>query len=185
MRASLIRYITGRGGSGIGGLSAYLATLEDDFEVLPIDSMFLQQNIQEQVDKTREFIKLGSGNIIANSYGAYLLLLSLIEQPPLPIRVLLLSPVLGRAISEERMLFSRPPREKTLLKAIAEQRLGMPNHMEIVTGAEDEICDPALAAKTGGQLGIEVEILAGEEHMLRPHVVSKYLQRFLYGHGRH
>ena len=180
MRASWIRYITGRGGSGIGGLSAYLATLEDDFEVLPIDSVFLQQDIQEQVDKTREFINLGSGNIIANSYGAYLLLLSLIEQPPLPIRVLLLSPVLGRAISEERMLFSRPPREKTLHKAIAEQRLGIPDHMEIVTGAEDEICDPELAWQVGEQLGISVSILPTEGHMLEPSSVERALRRFLH-----
>ena len=120
-----IRYITGRGGSGIGGLSAYLATLDDDYDVLRIDPEFLQQDIQGQVDSTREFINLESGNVIANSYGAYLLLLSLIDQPRPSIRVLLLSPVLGRAISQERMLLCRRPREKTLHKAIAEQRLGI------------------------------------------------------------
>ena len=116
MGASLIRYITGRGGTGVGGLSAYLATLDDDFDVLAIDPEFLQQDIQGQVDATQDFINLESGNVIANSYGAYLLLLSLIDQPPLPVRTLLPSPVLGRAISEERMLLSRPPREKTLHK---------------------------------------------------------------------
>ena len=175
----MIRYITGRGGSGIGGLSAYLATLDDDYEVLPINSEFLQQDIQGQIDSTREFIKLDSGNVIANSYGAYLLLLSLVDQPPLPIRTLLLSPVLGRAISEERMLFSRPPREKTLHQAIADQRLGMPDHLEIVTGAEDEICDPALARQVGEQLGINVSILPNEGHMLEPASVESALQRFL------
>ena len=77
----MIRYITGRGGSGIGGLSAYLATLDDDYDVLPIDPEFLLQDIQGQVDSTREFINFDSGNVIANSYGAYLLLLSLIDQP--------------------------------------------------------------------------------------------------------
>ena len=179
MGASLIRYITGRGGSGIGGLSAYLATLDDDFDVLPIDPEFLLQDIQGQVDSIREFINLDSGNVIANSYGAYLLLLSLIDQPPLPIRTLLLSPVLGRAISEKRMLFSRPPREKTLHQAIADQRLGMPDHLEIVTGAEDEICDPALARQVGEQLGINVSILPNEGHMLEPASVESALQRFL------
>ena len=63
----MIRYITGRGGSGIGGLSAYLATLDDDFDVLPIDPEFLQQDIQGQVDATRDVINLESGNVIANS----------------------------------------------------------------------------------------------------------------------
>ena len=181
----MLRYITGRGGSGTGGLSAYLKTLDDNYDVLPIDAGFLQHDIQGQIDTVRKFIQLDTANVVANSYGAYLMLLALIDRPPLNIRVLLLSPVLSCAISEERMLFSRPPREKTLHKAIAEQRLGMPDHREIVTGAEDEICDPALATKIGEQLGTKVAILAGEEHMLRPHVVSKYQQHFLYGHGRH
>jgi hypothetical protein len=180
-----ISYITGRGGSGIGGLSAYLATLTDDFDVLPIDPDFLQHDIQLQIDVVRGFINHPAGNVIANSYGAYLLLLSLIDQPPLCVRVLLLSPVLGRAISEERMLLSRPPREKTLHQAIAEQRLGMPDHMEIVTGGEDEICDPLLARRVGEQLGISVSILASEGHMLEPSSVERALQRFLPMGGNH
>ena len=140
---------------------------------------FLAQDIQAQVDTVRAFTQLEDANLIANSYGAYLLLLTLIDQPPLNIRVLLLSPVLGRAISEERMLFSRPPREKTLHQAIAEQRLGVPNHMEIVTGAEDEICDAALARRVGEQLGISLSILPNEGHMLEPSSVERALQRFL------
>jgi len=183
MRA--LRYITGRGGNGKGGLSAYLATLSDDYDVLPIDPDFLAQDIQAQVNTVRAFIQLEDANVIANSYGAYLLLLSLINQPPSPLRVLLLSPVLGRAISEERMLLSRPPREKTLHKAIAEQRLGMPDHLEIVTGAEDEICDPALARQVGEQLGINVSILPNEGHMLDPVSVESALQRLLPMGGNH
>jgi len=183
MRA--LRYITGRGGNGKGGLSAYLATLSDDYDVLPIDPDFLAQDIQAQVDTVRAFTQLEDANLIANSYGAYLLLLSLINQPPSPLRVLLLSPVLGRAISEGRMLLSRPPREKTLHKAIAEQRLGMPDHLEIVTGAEDEICDPALARQVGEQLGINVSILPNEGHMLEAASVESALQRFLLMGGNH
>jgi predicted alpha/beta hydrolase family esterase len=175
----LLRYITGRGGSGVGALSAYLKTLDDDYDVLPIDADFLQRDIQGQIDTVREFIRRDTANVVANSYGAYLLLLALIDQPPSNIRVLLLSPVLGRAISEERMLFSRPPREKTLHQAIIEQRLGMPDHLEIVTGQEDEICDPALARRIGEQLGISVSILASEGHMLEPSSVERALQRFL------
>ena len=183
MRA--LRYITGRGGSGKGGLSVHLATLSDNYDVLSIDPDFLAQDIQAQVDKVRAFTELEEGNLIANSYGAYLLLLSLIDQRPLPTRILLLSPVLGRAISEERMLFSRPPREKTFHQAIAEQRLGVPDHMEIVTGGEDEICDPLLARRVGEQLGISVSILASEGHMLEPSSVERALQRFLPMEGNH
>ena len=175
----MIRYITGRDGSGVGGLSAYLATLDDDYDVLPIDSDFLRRDIQGQIDTVRDFTTVEAANVIANSYGAYLLLLSLIDQAPLAIRILLLSPVLGRAISEERMLFSRPPRERKLHGAISEQRLGMPDHLEIVTGAEDEICDPALARQVGEQLGISVSILPDEGHMLNATKVAAAVDRFL------
>ena len=113
------------------------------------------------------------------------MLLSLIDQPPLPVPTLLLSPVLGRAISEERVLFSRPPREKTLHQAVAERRLGMPDHLEIVTGAEDEVCDPALARQVGERLGINVSILPNEGHMLEPASVESALQRFLPMGGNH
>ena len=157
-QTKLLRYITGRGGSGAGGLSAYLKTLDDDYDVLPIDAGFLQQDIQGQIETVREFIQLDTTTVAANSYGAYLLL-ALIDRPPLNIRVLLLSPVLGSAISEERLLFSRPPQEKTLHKAIAEQPLGIPDHLEVVTGAEDEICDPALARRLAEHLDVSVSIL--------------------------
>ena len=177
----MLRYITGRGGSGTGGLSAYLKTLDDDYDVLPIDAEFLQHDIQGQIDTVREFILLDTASVVANSYGAYLLLLALIDQPPSNIRVLLLSPVLGRAISEERMLFSRPPREKTLHQAIIEKRLGMPDRLEIVTGQEDEICDSALARQVGEQLGISISILPNEGHMLSPQLVSATLKRFQAG----
>ena len=181
----MLRYITGRGGSGVGGLSAYLKTLDDDYDVLQIDADFLQRDIQGQIDTVREFIQRDTANVVANSYGAYLLLLALIDQPPSNIRVLLLSPVLGRAISEERMLFSRPPREKMLHQAIIEQRLGVPGHLEIVTGQEDEICDPALARQAGEQLGISISILPNEGHMLEPASVERALHRFLPARGNH
>ena len=177
MRA--LRYITGRGGRVKGGLSAHLTTLSDDYDVLPIDPDFLAQDIQAQVDTVRAFTELEEGNLIANSYGAYLLLLSLIDQRPLPTRILLLSPVLGRAISEEHMLFSRPPREKTLHQAIADRRLGMPEHLEIVTGKDDEICDPALAVWVGDRLEMKVSLLAGEGHMIKPRKVEEAVSRFL------
>ena len=174
-----LRYITGRGGNGKGGLSAHLATLSDDYDVLPIDPDFLAQDFQAQVNTVRVFTQLKEGNLIANSYGAYLLLLSLIDQRPPPIRILLLSPVLGRAISEERMLFSRPPREKTLHQAIADRRLGMPDHLAIVTGEDDEICDPALALWVGESLEVEVSVLSGEGHLIKPRKIEAAVSHFL------
>ena len=177
-----LRYITGRGGTAQGGLSPYLATLSEDFSALAIDSDFLAQNFEDQVRATRHFCAIENTHIIANSYGAYLLLQSLIDQPPLlSAKVLLLSPVLGRAMDPDRMLLSRPPREKTLHTAIEEGRIGLPVELNIVTGEEDEICDHKLATHFAELLGARVSILEGEGHMIDPNLVSQTVNRFLGG----
>ena len=80
--------------------------LSDDFDVLPIDPEFLLQDLEHQIDSVK-FVELDGGNIIANSYGAYLLLQTFVDQPPLKIRVLLLSPVLGRAFKRKNALDGR------------------------------------------------------------------------------
>ena len=48
---------------------------------------------------------------------------------------MLISPVLGRVNSEKKMLISRPPGEKALKSAILEDRPGLPEHLEILTGS--------------------------------------------------
>ena len=166
-------------GSAQGGLSAYLATLSDDYCALAIDQNFLAQSFEEQVAATRHFCPVDNAHIIANSYGAYLLLQSLIDQPPLSARVLLLSPVLGRAMDPDRMLLSRPPRERTLREAIGEGRLGLPSSLSIVTGKEDEICDWKLATRYAEALTASISVLAQEGHMIRPTTVSRVVSQFL------
>ena len=78
------------------------------------------------------------------------------------------------------MLFSHYPRKK-LPKAIAEQRLDMPDHTN-GDGRGRRICDPALARQVGEQLNIPVAILPDEGHMLEPSV-SKALRRVLLPKG--
>ena len=160
-------------------MSVHLATLSPDFDALEIDAVFLQQSFEDQVNSTRKFCDIGEGFIIANSYGAYLLLQALIDQPPLAANVMLLSPVLGRALDSERMVFSRPPREKTLRTAIETQRLGMPSRLEIVTGREDEVCDWQLAAEVATKLGIDISVLEDEGHMIASETVSRAIEHFL------
>ena len=57
--------------------------------------------------------------------------------------------------------------------------------MEIVTSAEDDICDPALARRVGEQLGISVSLLPDEGHMLDPANVESAPHRFLPARGNH
>ena len=80
--------------------------------------------------------------------------------------------------------YSAATTEKTLHLAIAEQRLGIPDHLEIVTGGEDEIVTQHWRGKWK-QLGINVSILPNEGHMLEPASVEGALQRFLPMGGNH
>ena len=176
-----IKYITGRGGNAKSGLSVYLETLTDDYSVLAVDPVFLRQGFYEQVSAIRDFCTVDEGNIIANSFGAYLLLQSLIDQPPLTSRVMLLSPVLGRVTSEERMLISNPPGEKTLKAALKEDRMGLPSYLEILTGEDDDICDVSLARSTANRLGASLQVLEQEGHLITPNKVSKAITEFLSG----
>ena len=82
-------------------------------------------------------------------------------------------------MDSERMLFSRPPREKTLRTAIESRRLGIPLHMEIVTGKDDEVCDWQLAQKFSTALDISIAVQDGEGHMISPEKVSQAVDSFL------
>lgn len=180
MRKGLkIRYITGRVGDALGGLSAYLATLAENFDALAVDPSFLSADFMEQVEVVREFCAEEGAYIIANSYGAYLFLHSLIGRTPLQASALLLSPVLGRVNSERRMLISRPPGEKRFKRAVSDGSFGLPFDTRIVTGADDEVCDPRLAAYISSQLNIELEVLSGEGHLISPAKVAVAIDAFL------
>lgn len=175
----IIRYITGRGGDALGGLSAHLGTLSENFDALAIDPSFLSADFPEQVEDVREFCAEDGAYIIANSYGAYLFLHSLIGRAPLQARALLLSPVLGRVNSEKRMLISRPPGEKRFKRAVSDGSFGLPTDTRIVTGEDDEVCDSHQAAYISSQLNIELEVLIGEGHMISPAKVALVVDAFL------
>ena len=103
-----LRYITGRGGSASAGLSAYLSTRARDFAALPVDPSLLRLSIDEQITLVNEFCSTAT-HLIVNSYGAYLWLLSRIDATPTTTKVLMLSPVMGRAVDTAKMMASRPP----------------------------------------------------------------------------
>ena len=174
-----IRYITGRGGRIDRGLSAYLATLALDYKGLAADSKLLSLSVDEQVDHVREFTASGE-NLIVNSYGGYLLMLSLIDAHKAPERVLMLSPLLGRSVFPKSMMASRPPREKALKLALAEGRVAKPEYLRIVTGEDDVICCPDLARSVSKQLEADrLDVIPGEGHDINPKYVQAALESFL------
>tara|TARA_B110000503_G_scaffold91505_1_gene138133 strand:- start:153 stop:722 length:570 start_codon:yes stop_codon:yes gene_type:complete len=176
-----LRYITGRGGDGSRGLSAYLATLASDYQCLAIDTAFLIQDLDTQLAQVREFsASSNGGSLMANSYGGYLLMLSLIDVTTVPERVLLLSPLLGRSVLPEKMASSRPPRERLLRAALEEGRVSRPHYLEIITGAADEICCPVLAQSVASQLVVDrFSLLENEEHMISAELVQAGVEAYL------
>ena len=81
-----LRYITGRGGSATQGLGLYLSTLADDYQALANDAVLHRLSVDEQINTVTEFCKPAT-HLIANSYGAYLWLLSRINAAPSDTRV--------------------------------------------------------------------------------------------------
>ena len=176
-----LRYITGRGGSATQGLSLYLSTLVDDYQALANDADLHRLSVNEQINIVTEFCRPAT-HLIANSYGAYLWLLSRINSAPSNTRVLLLSPVMGRAIDPEKMLSSRPPRLRGLENAITEGRINLPQQVRVVTGRDDDVCTYRTAVAQCRKLGIEdLSIIEGEGHNMSHALVSKTVAEFLTG----
>lgn len=174
-----LRYITGRGGSTTQGLSLYLSTLVEDYQALANDGELHRLSVDEQINVVTEFCKPAT-HLIANSYGAYLWLLSRINAPPSDKRVLLLSPVMGRAIDPEKMLASRPPRLRGLESAIDEGRLVLPKQVCVVTGREDEVCDYRTAITQCAKLDVaDIKVIDGESHNMSHRVVTSSISSFL------
>ena len=176
-----LRYITGRGGSTTQGLSLYLSTLVDDYQALANDTDLHRLSVDEQINTVTNFCKPAT-HLIANSYGAYLWLLSRINAVPSDARVLLLSPVMGRAMDPQQMLSSRPPRLRGLESAITDARLVLPQQVRVVTGRDDDVCTYQTAVAQCAKLGIEdLSIIEDEGHNMSHGLVSKTVNDFLTG----
>ena len=174
-----LRYITGRGGSATEGLSAYLKQQADDFAALANDSELHKLSLDEQLSVVTAFSSEAT-HLIANSYGAYLWLLTRIDAAPTDTRVLLLSPVMGRAVDPEKMLSSRPPRLRGLKSAISGGRVNLPTRVSVRTGQDDPVCDYQTAIMQCERLGVsDLEILQGESHNLTHTLTAQIAQNFL------
>ena len=148
-----LHYITGRGGSVDQGLSLYLSTLTRNYQALANNSELHKLAVNKQIDVVAQFCAPAT-HLIANSYGAYLWLLSRIDAEPSHTKVLLPSPVMGRVIGPEKMLSSRPPRLRGLENAISEGRITLPQQVRVLTGKNDDACNSQAAVAQCAKLGI-------------------------------
>ena len=116
----LVIYITGRGGDANSGLGGWIKDQCPDRIGLSINNKFLALDYERQaltvVNLVREFDSPDTF-IVANSYGAYLLLQALLVLGSLESHMILLSPVMGRGMLKSAMFMSRPPSEHKIIEA--------------------------------------------------------------------
>ena len=176
-----ILYITGRNGHLQRGLGEYLNRLTGSFSGISLDPVFLRQPFNEQVARIQSAIESPTDyKLVANSYGGYLLLHALIDRTKIEHDVLLLSPVLGKAISLESMSFSRPPGANRLLEALEQGRIAKPRYIEIHTGKVDHSCCPLLAAKFAEGIPADrLELIPGQGHRIDRPIVQGIIDDFI------
>ena len=170
-------YITGRGGNALEGLGGYVESQADKYVGISINTLFLKQNFESQVEEIRATLLENEGfDVVANSYGAYLLLHALIGFEGKIASIKLLSPVLGKGISKTKMFSSRPPSVKTLMNSIDDKTLNCPKKTFIYIGEEDMGFCPELTQVYSNYLGENnVFVLKGEGHNLHKQTVRSIL----------
>jgi hypothetical protein len=121
-----------------------------------------------------------SAQVIANSYGAYLLLFAQSLMPAFPGKVLLLSPVIGAVTGSSIGKAGFAPPYADRLMALA--RLGelvVPKHSEIHVGANDWQCPAERLSEFGRLTGVPVTIVPDAGHTLDHIYVSALLDQWL------
>jgi hypothetical protein len=174
-------YITGRGGSIHEGLGSFLKSRSHLVTGISLSPAFLQEPFERQIAAIQsEFPRLEQNSIpvIANSYGAYLLLNSLIGLHALQTRVLILSPVVGTLVSEAG--YFKPPYANRIPAALTDGTLPKPAKLDICCGSLDNQCD-LIALKTLAETlnADRYSILDGQRHMIDKHMVAEVIDAFL------
>ena len=117
--------------------------------------------------------------VVANSFGAYLLLHTQAQMESVPGRVLLLSPIVGEFEDAESSRNFSPPRADVLGKLASAGKLPIPRECEAHVGADDWQSMPENVSSSGELLGIAVHVAPGNGHMLDKADVRGVLDRWL------
>ena len=117
--------------------------------------------------------------VIANSFGAYLLLHAQAQLPPYPGKVLLLSPIVGEFANQETEMNFIPPRSEQLLELAKTGSYPAPLNCEIHVGSEDWQSNPCNVEMFGALTGLKVTVVPEAGHMLPKEYVKNLLDRWL------
>ena len=171
-------YLSGRGGNAYGGLGGYIENQSDKYVGLSMSPAFLKQDFQAQIQDIRQVLNQCNGfDVVANSYGAYLLLHALIRFDHELASIKLLSPVLGKGLSKDKMFSSRPPSVKALMTSLEDGTLNCPEKTFIYIGDQDAGYCPELTKIYSDYLGENhIFVLQSEGHNLDHITVREILK---------
>lgn len=118
------------------------------------------------------------GLVIANSFGAYLLLHALAQMSPFMGNVLLLSPIVGHFSNDATQMGFVPPRAERLGEMASAGAFPVPKQCEIHVGADDWQSNPANVKAFGAMVGIAVTVVPNAGHSLPKAYVGGLLDRW-------
>lgn len=182
---NVLYYLPGRGGEITTGLGQGM--LDRGFSVTgrATRGAFLKLTFQQQLDAIctdlQDDFWSADAKLVAVSYGCYLFLHSQLCMPAFPGRVLLLSPVLGRAFASSVGVGFIPPRSDRLGQAALRREFPAFNKAEIHVGSEDWQSNPDAVSSFGEHASIPVTVVEGKGHMLGVDYVGPLLDRWLAG----
>jgi hypothetical protein len=174
-----VYYLPGMGGRLSTGLG--LALLSKGFTVQgrELTGEFRKLDFGQQVDCVVADLQSidweAGGRVIANSFGAYLLLHALAQMPPFTGKVLLLSPIVGQFSNAATQMGFVPPRADRLGEIARAGSFPVPKQCEIHVGADDWQSNPANVTEFGSLVDIVVNVVPNAGHSLPTEYVSGVL----------
>jgi hypothetical protein len=174
-----IYYLPGHGGRLTNGLGQALVDL--GYEVVGRETVddFKKLDFNDQVTTIANDIKQHfwreDGKIIANSFGAYLLLHALSKLTPYMGKILLLSPIVGEFSSSEIRMGFIPPYAKRLGELASANQYPAPINCSFHVGSEDWQSDPENVTAFARALGMPVTVVPGVGHQLPKDYIASLL----------
>ena len=174
-----IVYISGRGGNFTFGLGEYLASKTEQLDGLSLSNEFLRRDFQIQLDVVSKLVlKAKDSTLVANSYGAYLLMHVLLSRRVELSNLILISPILGSCYSANR--FFKPPFSQHLNTLMSKTGNHLPEKTTIIWGAEDESIDQnGLKKLTSQCTDIQLIEIDAQKHHIDKQILAKTLDRIL------
>ena len=177
-----VYYLPGMGGRLNAGLGLALLSRGLNIQGRELAGEFRKLDFGQQVDCVVNDLQSeawGDGaRVIANSFGAYLILHALAQMPSFKGNVLLLSPIVGHFSNDATQMGFVPPRAERLGEMASAGAFPVPKQCEIHVGADDWQSNPANVKAFGAMVGIAVTVVPNAGHSLPKAYVGGLLDRW-------